>query len=221
MNFNNPPGEEDFLAAIEPKSFHIAITGHIVIEQIIEICIRESLPNPVALDLERYTFSQKLSLAVALGILEKSSVHGHKALNALRNRVAHNLMPTLDKKESIDFHNSLSSFQRKRLLTVPSVDAPRSLREIIGVLYSELREALEQRRERQLRAEAYNDITREAIRTANYGQAWEESRRALEEELQKRVETKKAERGWTYVSPRWEYSRDLYEFEFIAPRWRD
>lgn len=219
MNFNNPPNEADLLDAIEPKSFHIVITGHVAIEQVIEVCIVESVPNPSVLKLERHTFVQKLSLAVALGIIENSSVPGYKTLNTLRNSVAHDLVSTLDKQAIADLHNCLSTLQRKTLLASPTVDPLRSLREIIGTLYSELCAALKQRRERRLRAEAYNDMTREAIRTANYGQAWGESRRALEIDLRKRVDAKKAERGWTYVSPEGEYCpRDPYEFEFIAPQ---
>lgn len=66
--------------------------------------------------------------------------------------------------------------------------------------------------------EAYNDITREALRGANYGQAWVESRRSLENELRKRVDAKKSERGWTYISPGWEYGPwDPYDFGFITP----
>ncbi|MDF0676415.1 MAG: hypothetical protein P0120_19095 [Nitrospira sp.] len=219
VNFNNPLSEADLLAAIEPQAFHIAITGHLAVERIIEVCITESVPNPAALDLERSAFAQKLSLAVALGILEESSTSAYKALNTLRNMVAHDLVLTLDKQIVVDLRNCLSPAQRRCLSASPPVDSVQALREVIVGLYSELRAALERRRERQLRAQAYNDMTREMLGTANYGQAWAESRRSLEAELRKRVDGKKVERGWTYVSPEQEHGPwDLDEFEFIAPQ---
>jgi hypothetical protein len=219
MDFNNPPSAADLLAAIEPQTFHIAVTGHVALERMMEVCIVESVPNPAALDLDRLTFLQKLSLAVALGVLGDSSTPAYKALNTLRNRVAHDLVPALERQAVLDLRNCLSASQRTPLLVSPAVDPLRALREIVGALYSELRAALERRRERRLRAEAYNDITREALDTANYGQGWVESRRSLEVELRRRVDVKKAERGWTYVSPEREIgSWDLYEFECVAPR---
>lgn len=218
MDLNNLPTEADLLDAIEPKSFHIAITGQVAIELVIEACISESVPNPDALDLERHTFFQKLTLAAALGIIENSSMPAYKKLNILRNRVAHDLGFSLDKQAIVDLYNCLSVAHRKSLSTSCTTDPLRLLRQIIGVLYSELRATLEQRRERRLRVEAYNDITREALRGANYGQAWVESRRSLENELRKRVDAKKSERGWTYISPGWEYGPwDPYDFGFITP----
>lgn len=220
MNFNNPPNEADLiLAAIEPQAFHIAITGHLAIERVIEVCISESVPNPSYLDLVRNKFAQKLSLAVAFGILEESATPAYKALNALRNRVAHDLVHTLDKQAVVDLRNCLSPTQRRGLLASPPVDLVQALREVVVALYSELRAAVERRREQRLRVQAYNDMTREALETANYGQAWVEGRRSLEIELRKRVDAKKAEHGWTYVSPEQEHGPwDLDEFEFIARR---
>ena len=98
MNLKNPPSAADLLAAIEPQPFHIVVTGHVALDRMIEICIRESLPNPVALDLERIPFSQKLALSLALGILEEASMPAYKVLNALRNRVAHDLVLALNKQ---------------------------------------------------------------------------------------------------------------------------
>jgi hypothetical protein len=218
MDFKNPPSVADLLAAIEPQPFHIVVTGHVALERVIEICIIESLPTPAALDLKRVSFSQKLALSISLGILEESSMPAYKALNALRNRVAHDLLLAFDKQAALDLRNCLSVAQRTGLSSSPTFDPLAVLREIIGALYSELRAALEHRRERRLRAQAYNDMTREALMSANYGQAFVEGRRSLEVELRKRVEAKKAELGWTYQSPAhadgpW----DLYEFDYIAP----
>jgi hypothetical protein len=218
MDLKNPPSAADLLAAIEPQPFHIVVTGHVALERVIEICIIESLPNPAALDLERIPFSQKLALSLALGILEESSMPAYKALNALRNRVAHDLVLALDKQAALDLRNCLSVAQRTGLSSSPTVDPLAVLREIVGALYSELRAALEHRRERRLRAQAYNDMTREALMGANFGQAWVEGRRSLEIELRKRVEAKKAQLGWTYQSPAHEDGPwDLYEFKYIAP----
>jgi hypothetical protein len=218
MDLKNPPSAADLLAAIEPQPFHIVVTGHVAVDRMIEICIGESLPNATALDFDRVPFSQKLALSVALGILEESSMPAYSALNALRNRVAHDLVLALDKQAALDLRNCLSVAQRTGLSSSPTVDPLAVLREIIGALYSELRDALEHRRERRLRAQAYNDMTKEALMGANYGQAWAESRRSLEMELQKRVEAKKAQFGWTYQSPKHDDGPwDVYEFDYIAP----
>lgn len=39
MDLNNLPTEADLLDAIEPKSFHIAITGQVAIELVIEASV--------------------------------------------------------------------------------------------------------------------------------------------------------------------------------------
>lgn len=218
MDLKNPPSAADLLAGIEPQPFHIVVTGHVALDRMIEICISESLPNPAALDLERIPFSQKLALSVALGILEEASMPAYKVLSALRNRVAHDLVLALDKQTSLDLRNCLSAAQRTGLSSSPTSEPLAMVREIISALYSELRAALEQRRERRLRAQAYNDMTSEALMTANYGQAFVEGRRSLENELQKRVEAKKAQLGWTYQSPPHQDGPwDVYEFKYIAP----
>lgn len=218
MDLKNPPSATDLLAAIEPQPIHIVVTGHVALERLIELCIVESLANPAVLELDRVPFLQKLALSVALGILGESSMPAYKTLNTLRNKVAHDLVLALDKQVALDLRNSMSSAQRKGLSLSPSVDPFAVLREVIGALYTELRSALEHRRERRLRAEAYNDITREALTGANYGQAWVDGRRSLEIELRKRVEAKKAQLGWTYQSPEHEGGPwDLYEFDYIVP----
>src|SRR5690349_5924757 len=102
MDFKNPPSEADLLAAIEPQAFHIAITGHVAIERMMEICITEAVPNPAALGLERISFPQKVSLAVALGILEEASTPAYNALNKVRNGAAHNLVIKLNKQDALD-----------------------------------------------------------------------------------------------------------------------
>jgi hypothetical protein len=218
MDLKNPPKAGDLLAAIEPQPFHIVVTGHVALDRIIEICISESLPNPAVLELERIPFLQKLALSVSLGILEEGSMPVYKVLNALRNRVAHDLVLVLDKQAALDLRNCLSAVQRSGLSIPPTSEPLDVVREIIGALYSELRTALEQRRERRLRAQAYNDMTSEALMTANYGQAFVEGRRSLEIELHKRVEAKKAQLGWTYESPSHQDGPwDVYEFKYIAP----
>jgi hypothetical protein len=92
----------------------------------------------------------------------------------------------------------MSAAQRTGLSSSPTSEPLAVVRETIGAPYSELRAALEQRRERRLRAQAYNDMTSEALMSANYGLAFVEGRRSLEIELQKRVEAKKAQLGCTY-----------------------
>jgi len=209
----------DLLATIEPTSLHIAITGHAALERVLDMAILESFFDAEAFELDRIPFNQKLALAVGLRILDRDSVPPYRTLNAIRNKVAHDLVLALDSARMQSLRNCLSSAQRKGLVRLEQHDPLQSLRELIGILYAELRTAVEHRRESRLRAEAYNDITKEALATANYGVAWGESRRALEAELRKRVETKKQQHGWTYESPSHDEGPwDIYDFMLIAPQ---
>lgn len=219
MDLTNLPRVADLLATIEPTSLHVAITGHAALERVLDMAIFESLFDAEAFELDRVPFNQKLALAVGLRILGRDSVPPYKALNAIRNKVAHDLALALDSETTRDLRSCLSAAQRKGLARLEQHDPLQCLREIIGILYAELRTAVEHRRESRLRAEAYNDITKEALAGANYGVAWGESRRALELDLAKRVETKKRQQGWTYESPsHGEGSWDISEFMFIAPK---
>lgn len=218
MDLTNLPEVDELLKAIEPTSIHIAITGHTALERVLDVAIRESLPNGDPFDLDRVPFIQELALAVGLTILDTDSVPPYRVVNAMRNKVAHDLVTTLD-AEAKDLCNCLSSRQRKSLTHLISDDPLQILRDTIGCLYGELRTAVERRREGRLRAEAYNDITKETLATANYGVAWGETRRALEGELQKRVEAKKQDRGWTYESPSHDEGPwDIYEFALIGSK---
>ena len=219
MDVKNLPNAGDLLAVLEPRPVHIAITGHVALERVIDVSIVESLPNAEDFELDRVPFNQKLALAAALGILDKTSLPAYRSLNTIRNRFAHDLLLMLEEKTMRDLRNCLSSAQRSGLSQPQPSDPVVCLREILSILYSELRSALEHGRESRLRAEAYNEITKEDLATANYGVAWVDARRTLELELRKRVEIKKQQRGWAYESPSHDDGPwDIYEFMIIAPK---
>lgn len=67
------------------------LKAHLWVESLLIGLIEVSLPSPGVLDLDRMTFAQKLKLAEASGGLQPEVVPWVKALNRLRNRLAHEL----------------------------------------------------------------------------------------------------------------------------------
>ena len=67
------------------------LKAHLWVESMLIGLIEVSLPRPSVLDLDRMTFAQKLRLAEATGGLQSEMVPWLKALNRLRNRLAHEL----------------------------------------------------------------------------------------------------------------------------------
>lgn len=95
------------------------LRAHLWVESMLIGLIEVSLANPSALDLDRMTFAQKLRLAEASGGLQPEVVPWVRALNRLRNNLAHKL----DEDASDDALDDLARFADKRLdvaVLVPS-----------------------------------------------------------------------------------------------------
>lgn len=71
-----------------PSDFETVIRGHIWTEVFLDHIIGDALVEPDLLDV-RMTYASKLSLAVALGLVERSLFAPLQRLNSLRNRLAH------------------------------------------------------------------------------------------------------------------------------------
>jgi hypothetical protein len=103
------------------------VRGHLFVESKLIELIEDTLHNPNAIDLSRINFPTKLNLAVAMGLLPESERRGYTALNALRNRVAHNfetelvasdentLLKSFSKELKTKTNNMLSLFQGRKL----------------------------------------------------------------------------------------------------------
>ncbi len=67
------------------------LKAHLWVETMLVGLIEVSLPRPEALKLERATFAQKINIAAASGGLQQSVEPWVRALNGLRNKLAHQL----------------------------------------------------------------------------------------------------------------------------------
>jgi hypothetical protein len=77
----------------EPESaFEILLRGHLWIENLIQRIIEINIVNAGVLDLDRMGFRQKIDIAQAFGFINPEIGNAFKALNRLRNKLAHDLM---------------------------------------------------------------------------------------------------------------------------------
>ncbi len=76
----------------------VLLRGHLWLENALIELIEAEVANPVPLKLDRMTFANKANLAEALGLLGSTDAGTLRALNKIRNRLAHDLHgePTLD-----------------------------------------------------------------------------------------------------------------------------
>jgi|ERR1700693_706391 len=201
--YSSFPAPKDFLDLVHPKAEQVVLNGHTALDGVLDVAISESVERPDALELDRLNFMQKVSIAIAFGVIPPDSRPAYQVLNNARNDVAHNLSGELDAQALL---SSLSEGQRGRQdaddLRTAQLSGLGAAIFLIWSLYEELRTATENRREKRLRAEARADIEREALSTANLGVAWGEARQAEEEDIARRVAAKKETLGYTYVSPR-------------------
>jgi hypothetical protein len=147
--------ERQFMAHINAESpLEIIIRGHLWIESSLIRLIEEVVPYPEALDLARYSFPRKASLAVGLGLLRQEYLPAYLKLNTLRNRVAHDLFSAIGEKEQAELLQALgptlrylSGVDREEHKDDPF---PEPLRAAIATLLVELeglRDAVIKRRE--------------------------------------------------------------------------
>jgi hypothetical protein len=90
----------------------VVIRGHLYVESRLIQLIEQALPEPGAIDLTRLNFSTKMDLAVALGLLSEGDKRPYAALNALRNRVAHNAEIEIDEADERQLQKALTAQQR-------------------------------------------------------------------------------------------------------------
>lgn len=64
---------------------------HLNLEGLLSIMIEHAVPNPEVLNLDRMTFSQKVTLCRALGLISSQEYSVLRKLNRIRNRAAHRI----------------------------------------------------------------------------------------------------------------------------------
>lgn len=90
------------------SSFEILLRGHLWMENLINRILELHIVNAGVLDLDRMGFRQKIDLAQAFGFISQADGNALKALNRLRNKLAHNLMAEPSEREIRDLVNTLT-----------------------------------------------------------------------------------------------------------------
>jgi hypothetical protein len=97
----------------EPESsFEILLRGHLWMENFINRILEIHIVNTGVLDLDRIGFRQKVDIAQSFGFISQEDGYALKALNRLRNKLAHNLMAEPSESEIRDLVNTLTGAVR-------------------------------------------------------------------------------------------------------------
>ena len=67
------------------------LQAHLYLDHVLTLILRENVPNPNALKLDRIGFSQKVDLANALSLVPASHVALLRRVNTLRNKISHDV----------------------------------------------------------------------------------------------------------------------------------
>jgi hypothetical protein len=111
------------------------LQAHLYFDHVITRMLAEALPNPDAMKLRRTSFSQKVQLISAMNLLPRSLIPSIEFINALRNKIAHELNFEI----SDDAVNDLINCTPKRLRQVALAqrdrdDGPLSFHEVLHIV---------------------------------------------------------------------------------------
>jgi hypothetical protein len=91
----------------------LVLRGHLYVEASLIKRVESALVDKKALEVARFNFPKKVSLAMALGKVDPADARGFTALNELRNKFAHNVEKKLTEQDELNLYNVLSTSQRK------------------------------------------------------------------------------------------------------------
>lgn len=103
----------------------VLLRGHLWVEKHLIGLLESELRRPEKLDLDRMTFSQKVKLADALGMLHPDEVGAIRMLNGMRNKLAHNLAGSPSADDVARLREAMPESQRyltEKLLAVQQAD---------------------------------------------------------------------------------------------------
>lgn len=110
----NLEDNDDFIAHLtSDRPLEVLIRGHLWVEAELIGILEDIIPFPSLIDLGRFTFPQKVSLVAAHGFIRPDDVPAYLKLNALRNKVAHNLAAEPDESYVTELFTSLGSNLRR------------------------------------------------------------------------------------------------------------
>ncbi|WP_315765658.1 MULTISPECIES: hypothetical protein [unclassified Bradyrhizobium] len=81
------------------------LQAHLYFDHVITKTLEDALKNPDAINMRRNSFSQKLQLISAMGLLPAELISPVEFINGLRNRIAHDLDFEIDDKHIDDLVN--------------------------------------------------------------------------------------------------------------------
>src|SRR5450631_531335 len=90
----------------------IVLSGHLYIEAALTALIECVLPFPDDLPVSKESFERKIRLAMALGVLHPTEAAGYRALNELRNDLAHTVPPHVTVGQTERLVDQLSKLQK-------------------------------------------------------------------------------------------------------------
>jgi len=112
----------------------LVLRGHLWIEASMNELLARSLPRIDLLKDARLSFNQRLALCGALGLVSDSDTAVIKRLNAIRNRLAHQVETNLSEKDQ----NDLISVASPELLRIAGLDGEREFPAGVGRIVAAL-----------------------------------------------------------------------------------
>ena len=94
--------------------FTFIIKGHLLVDAFVTSIIDGSFLIPSKLNIDRLTYDTKISLCVAVGLIHDEVMPVLQKLGKIRNGFAHKLWLSFEKKEALDFINTLRQSQLLR-----------------------------------------------------------------------------------------------------------
>lgn len=109
--------------------------AHLYLDHILNDLISEELKNPNALGIDRMSFSQKLQLVDAMGLLGNATIAAIRHLNKVRNDIAHKFDFQLTDKEVKKIISTTAKFLRVIIKEEPNRnEGPVTFFEVLHVL---------------------------------------------------------------------------------------
>ncbi len=134
-----------------PDPLQIIIRGQLHIEAELVELISDSIAvvRPEVLELDDWSYTRKLEMAAALGLIATDVIGSYKALNSLRNKIAHDLSIQISEKHARDLYNSFSPFFRYLYGAAPEnfVSYTAVMRRCMKVMWVHLNKAREKQEE--------------------------------------------------------------------------
>lgn len=102
------------------EDWHRVIQAHLYLDHAVTTLIADTLVRPDAVRLGRMGFAQKTDLIEAMGSLPDDLLSAVRAVNGLRNRIAHQLEFSITRKDLSDLRNATPKHLRDVVHEKPS-----------------------------------------------------------------------------------------------------